>query len=99
MTELSDDQADALMLRAYERGIVGARDLPRLIREWRQPEHEDFKARTVWSFMNAVTAALRDRATARPSEYARQTMQLNGLLDQSRLVKVESVPVAEGLAA
>jgi hypothetical protein len=79
--ELTDDQADALILRAYERGIIGARDLPRLIREWRTPAHADFKPRTVWSLFNAFTEALKERVTARPSEYALQTMRLNGLID------------------
>lgn len=79
--ELSADQADALILRAYERGIIGAHHLPRVIREWRSPAFEEFQPRTVWSLFNAFTSALRDRAVEQPQAFATQTMRLNGLLD------------------
>jgi hypothetical protein len=75
------DQADALILRAYERGIVGARELPKVLHEWRNPAFEEFQHRTVWSLMNAFTSALRERAVTQPHAFAVQTMQLNGLLD------------------
>src|SRR5262245_7919872 len=54
-TELSSDQADALLLRVYERGIIDAHHLPRVIREWREPRFEEFKPRTCWSLLNAFT--------------------------------------------
>ncbi|MCU0871563.1 MAG: hypothetical protein MUE50_04395 [Pirellulaceae bacterium] len=34
---MSLDQANSLILQAYEDGIIGARLLPHVIREWRQP--------------------------------------------------------------
>ncbi len=36
-TELPTDKANSLILQAYEDGIVGARLLPKVIEEWRQP--------------------------------------------------------------
>ncbi|MBX9580247.1 MAG: hypothetical protein K2X87_08055 [Gemmataceae bacterium] len=81
-TPLSAELADALILRAYERGIVGARDLSRVLSEWRTPAHDEFRPRTAWSLVNAFTAALRDRAKARPAEFAAQTIRLNGMLDR-----------------
>jgi hypothetical protein len=80
-TPLGNDLADALILRAYERGVIGAHQLPRVIREWRNPAFEEFVPRTVWSLMNAFTSALRERAVLQPHAFAVQTMQLNGLLD------------------
>ena len=79
--ELTADQADALMLRAYERGLIGARELPKVIREWREPSFEEFQPRTVFSLLQAFTSALRERATAHPQQYAVQTMKLNALLE------------------
>ena len=79
--ELSPELADALILRAYEKGIVGAHQLARVIHEWRNPAFEDFQPRTVWSLFNAFTSALRDRSVEQPHTFAVQTMQLNGLLD------------------
>lgn len=79
-TELTADQADALILRAYERGIVGAHQLAGVIHHWRNPSHEEFRPRTVWSLLNAFTAAMKRRAVEQPHAHAVATMQLNGLL-------------------
>jgi hypothetical protein len=81
LTDLTADQADALILRAYEKGIIGAHQLPKVLHEWRNPTHEDFQARTAWSLFNAITGAMRDRADSLPHTFAVQTMRLNGLLD------------------
>lgn len=80
-TPLSADLADALILRAYERGVIGAHHLPKVIHEWRNPSFEEFEPRTVWSLFNAFTSALKERAVIQPHAFAVQTMQLNGLLD------------------
>lgn len=82
--DLSDDQADALILRSYERGIISVRELPRVLHEWRNPSFEEFRPRTAWSLLNAFTSALRDRAVQRPQQHAVQTIRLNGLLEVRR---------------
>lgn len=82
--ELGEDQADALILRAFERAVIGSRELPRVLREWRSPSHDDFKPRTAWSLLNAFTTALQDRARSQPQGFAVQTMRLNALLDPER---------------
>jgi hypothetical protein len=79
--EVSPDLADALILRAYEKGIVGAHQLARVIHEWRNPAFEEFAPRTVWSLFNAFTSALRERAVEQPHAFAVETMRLNALLD------------------
>ena len=80
---LTDDRADALLLRAYEAGIAGARELPRVIHEWREPSHDDFRPRTAWSLLNAFTEALKPQARIQPHSFATRTMRLNALLDPS----------------
>lgn len=82
--ELSGDRADALILRAYERGIVGARELPRVIQQWRNPPFEEFRDRTAWSLLNAFTGAMKERGNSQPQAHAVQTMRLHGLLDPER---------------
>jgi hypothetical protein len=79
-TPVAEDRADALILRAYERGIVGARELPWIVRQWRDPTFADFRDRTLWSLFNAFTTVLRDKAVGQPQRHALQTMRLNGLL-------------------
>lgn len=82
--ELADDQADALILRGFERGIVGARELPRVLQQWRNPPHEEFRPRTAWALLNAFTGAMKERGGAVPQLYATQTMRLQALLDPER---------------
>jgi hypothetical protein len=94
-TSLREEQADALILRAYERGIVGARELPKVLREWRNPPFEEFRPRTAWSLLNAFTGALRERALVQPARFAVQTMRLNGLLDLNG-EGLPPAPVREG---
>lgn len=79
--ELSDEQADSLILRSFERGLIGHRDLATVIKEWRTPSFPEFESRTTWSLLNAFTSALRDRAMKQPASYAKQTQNLNYLLD------------------
>jgi hypothetical protein len=79
--ELSPDQADATILRAFERGIIGARALPKVLHEWRNPSFEEFQPRTAWSLLNAFTSAIRERAVHQPQQYAVQAMRLHGLLE------------------
>lgn len=43
--ELTNDQADAYLLRAFERNIVNSRQLPAVIEAWREPRHEVFRPR------------------------------------------------------
>jgi hypothetical protein len=77
---LSSDQADALILRSYEQGIVSTRDLPDVLKEWRTPSFPDFRERTAWALLNAFTFALGLRAEVSPQRYAVQTMRLNALM-------------------
>jgi hypothetical protein len=79
-TDLSPDSADALLLRSFERKVVSAPLLPRVISEWRQPSFEEFKPRTLWSLFNAFTTVLGDRARTNPQQFAALTMSLSALL-------------------
>lgn len=81
-TILTDDQADSIILRSIESGVLGIRDLGRVLRHWRNPEHEAFKPRTAWSLLNAFTSALKSRCEKHPAEYAAQTMRINSLIEQ-----------------
>ncbi len=80
VTEIGDVLADSLILNAYYRGIVPTPYLPKIVKHWREPEHEEFKARTLWSLANAFTSATGDKAKANPSAYSVTTMRLTGFL-------------------
>jgi hypothetical protein len=82
--ELTAEQADSLILRSFEKGIISAPLLPRIIKEWREPSFEEFQPRTVWSLLNAFTRVLGERATTQPTKFAVQTTRLNNLLEPPR---------------
>jgi hypothetical protein len=81
-TDLSDDQALALIVRSMERAIVAAPVLPKIVAEWRQPKHDygTGDRRTAWKLLNCFTTVLGPRSVRAPNEYAGQTMRLNALI-------------------
>jgi hypothetical protein len=93
--ELTDQAAEALMLRAFEAGYASHRVLPLVIREWRKPSFEAFAPRTGWSLLNAFTTVLGPRAKSNPQEHARITMRLGGLIDAAVGIKPFALPAHE----
>lgn len=78
--ELSADQANSLILQAFEHGVVSYRTLPKVIQEYRTPRHQEFEPRTAWSLLNAFTEILKVRQS-NPAMFASLTIRLQGLLD------------------
>ena len=54
-TTLDDDLAYGIMGRAYGRGLLESRLLPRVAGEWKRPQHDEFSPRCLWSLYNAFT--------------------------------------------
>ena len=79
-TVLERDHADAIMLRAWRKDIVGTRLLPKMIDEWEKPSHEEFEERTAWSLLNCYTEVMKDRQQKRPYDAAVETMNFTRLL-------------------
>ncbi len=90
--ELTAPVADSLILRAFEKGIVTAPLLPRVIKEWREPTFDDFRDRTYWSLFNAFTAVLGDRAKTNPHQFAVTTMRLSAHLDPTAGETLHVIP-------
>jgi len=90
--ELSPLEADSLLLRSFETGIVSSRLLPAVIAAWRNPDHVEFQLRTGWSLLNAFTGVLKDRQRKAPQEAALQTIQLQRLLSPPDNVDAVSIP-------
>lgn len=93
-TEISEDQAYALILRAFEKAIISSLVVGRVLQEWKHPTHDygTGDRSTIWKLANSFTTALRTKAVSRPSEYAGQTMRINALLAPA--VTHETSPVA-----
>lgn len=53
--ELSEREAHDLIVRAMDARAVTATKLPKVLKEYREPSHPEFKDRNVWSLYNAFT--------------------------------------------
>ena len=89
-TTITDELAEAMMLRSYERGILSPRLLPEVIEAWRKPPFEDFAPRTLWSLENCFTGVLDGVRQSNPQRFAGITMQLQNLLLQRPVKQVEA---------
>jgi hypothetical protein len=75
-TVLNPDMADAVILRAFEAGIVNTRQLPAVIAQWRRPSFDWGQTGTAWHLYNAFTTALGKGAESNPQRHAGATMRL-----------------------
>ena len=66
------------MVRALDAGAVTAIQVPEVLRQWRLPEHAEFRVRTAWSLFNACTHACRGGSVWLVS---RRTQALHGVFD------------------
>lgn len=80
-TLIADIIAESLILRAIVAGITPPHLAAAVVREWREPEHEAFRPRNVWSLLNAFTAVLDPTGRGNPVRHASQTIRLSALLD------------------
>lgn len=77
-TELSDEGAAHLILQGMDRKVYPASAAPKVWAEWREPKHEEFKTRNVWSLFNAVTEVAKEWS---PVLSMSRTQLLHGLCD------------------
>jgi hypothetical protein len=57
--ELSDGDAHDLVVRSMDADAVAPSALPRVLKEYREPWHEEFMPRTAWSLYNAFTEVMK----------------------------------------
>jgi hypothetical protein len=76
--ELGNLEFHDLLIQALDCKAAVATTLPKILESWRNPEHPEFKDRTLWSAFNAFTQNQKD---LRMAEVARRTLTLHGLFD------------------
>ncbi|MFC1601263.1 hypothetical protein ACFL34_02840 [Candidatus Sumerlaeota bacterium] len=77
-TAIADTQVHDLAVRAMDAGVVAASKLPKVLGAYREPPHEEFRPRTVWSLFNAFTEILKSYDL---QDLPRRTQALHGLCD------------------
>ena len=76
--EITDTEAHDFIIRATDVNVCSNRLIPAILHEWREPRHDAFEPRNVWSLFNSFTEALKDGNLA---ELPKRTEALHGLLD------------------
>jgi Domain of unknown function (DUF932) len=89
-TEFGDAQAHDLIVRAVDALVLPVTRLPDVLREWREPRHEEFRAggKTAWRLFNAFTETLKGGLDYLP----RRTQALHGLMDVA--CRIDPAPLA-----
>jgi hypothetical protein len=77
-TELDDARVHDILIRSLDAKIVPTTYLPRILNEWREPEHDDFRPRTAWSLFNGYTEVMK---RVNPMDLPKRTTRLHGLMD------------------
>jgi hypothetical protein len=77
-TSITDPQFHDLAIRSIDAGVLAASKVPHLLVEYRQPRHEEFSPRTLWSAFNAFSELLKDYDI---QALPRRTQALHGLCD------------------
>ena len=93
-SELSDSDADHIILTAFRSRALNVQRIPDVVREWFEPRHPEFAkdGKTAWRLFNAFTEAYKGRLDTLPGN----TQKLHAILDGHCHVVEEEV-VAEEL--
>ncbi len=76
--EITDAQAHDLIIKAYDSRILPVTALPEVLKQWREPNHPEFKeAKTLWRLFNAFTEC----AKGNLNELPRRSQALHGICD------------------
>jgi Domain of unknown function (DUF932) len=75
--DLSDSSVHDLIIRSIDVRACTPRQIPSILRESRNPRHEEFHARTLWTLFNSFTEVLKGNL----NELPKRTEALHGVLD------------------
>jgi hypothetical protein len=79
-TELGDKDVHDLLIRCYDRDSLNLTDIPRVLKEWREPRHEEFRdGKTAWRLFNAATETIKGDLWRLPQ----RTRTLHEVLDEA----------------
>lgn len=79
-TELDDNGAFKMLGLLFGKNVLSPRQLPVAKREWLSPSYSEFQPRNIWSFHNAVTAALKSTP---PNRILEKHIRLHDLVTEN----------------
>ena len=96
--ELVDKEVHDIAIRLWDAGALGALEIPRVIKEWREPRHPEFgQAKNAWRLFNAATEVIKGDLWRLPA----RTCALHTILDEACGVKPapDTAPAAQEAGA
>ncbi len=75
--DLRDTVMHDLTINALDRGVICGSQVPKVLAEYREPRHEAFQPRTLWSWFNSITETLKGNLGLLPG----RTQRLHQLCD------------------
>lgn len=93
-TEVSDRDANDLIIRALGLGACKLTQIPKILTEWQTPSHPEFADKNAWRLFNAFTEAAKGSGL---DNTMRRTINLHGIMDAQ--VGYQPVSVEEKIAA
>jgi Domain of unknown function (DUF932) len=98
-TVITDTEAYALFMRAYEARLLSDRVIRDCLGQWREPS-ADWGGATLWRLYNAMNAPIQHRAVTNPQAFSHITMKLLKLVaplhDEPKLVENATVHTTLG---
>lgn len=64
---MRDPVVHDLTIHALDRGVICGSQVPKVLQEYREPRHEAFRPRTLWSWFNACTEVLKGNLSLLPA--------------------------------
>lgn len=65
---VTHNKAAVLAVRSAREGIIPSSRILPLLKEWEEPTYEEFKPRTMWSFVNAITHFIKQQSPQKSAQ-------------------------------
>jgi hypothetical protein len=94
--ELGDRDVHDLAIRFWDAGALGTLEIPRLIKEWREPKHAVFAQtpKTAWRLFNAATEVIKGDLWRLPA----RTRSIHDILDNACGLQKNDIGLGEPVA-
>jgi hypothetical protein len=70
-----------IIVRAADDGAINWTDVPKVLKEWREPSHLEFEPRSAWSLYNGFTEVLKKAFGQNPDTATERTVRLSRVFD------------------
>jgi hypothetical protein len=75
--ELQERDVHDIIIHSVDEGVMANSYIPKILSEWREPSHEEFAPRNLWSLHNAYTEVFKGNVSALTA----RTTRLHQLMD------------------